>query len=130
MGELLVVSGATLACTFGAAPSTLAVIPAGTPVAAGGPMAATIMDQKPIVNIAPFGMCSAPTNPAVMAATSAAMGVLTPMPCVPLIPAPWAPGSTVTMIGGQPALTQPSLCLCTWLGQISITNPGQQKVTG
>ena len=38
--------------------------------------AANIMDHVPMVNIMPFGMCITPSNPAVAAATAAALGVL------------------------------------------------------
>ena len=75
--------GATLQCSFGAAPSTLVVLPQNRTMA-GGPLAANIMDNKPIANVPPFGMCSSIANPTVAAATSAALGVLTPMPCVPV----------------------------------------------
>jgi hypothetical protein len=46
--------GATLQCSFGAAPATLIVLPVNktTP---DGPPTANIMDFKPIVNIPPFG---------------------------------------------------------------------------
>ncbi|MEO0948583.1 MAG: DUF4280 domain-containing protein, partial [Cyanobacteria bacterium J06641_5] len=81
-----VVAGAMLQCSFGAAPSSLIVVPKGPPVMAGGPLAATIMDYAPLVNILPFGMCSSLANPSVASATAAALGVLTPMPCVPVIP--------------------------------------------
>jgi len=130
MGEPLVVAGAMLACSFGATPSSLMVVPSGVPVTAGGPQAATIMDHKPMLNIATFGVCSSIANPTVAAATSAAMGVLTPMPCIPMTTTPWTPGSPKTTIGGQPALTQSSQCICQWAGVITISNPGQVKVTG
>ena len=123
-----VVAGATLQCTFGAAPSVLSVIPKGLPVMAGGPLAATIMDFAPIANIAPFGVCSSIANPTVASATAAALGVLTPMPCLPVIPAPWAPGSPTVMIGSFPALNNSSKCMCTWGGVISVTVPGQFTV--
>ena len=123
-----VVAGATLQCTFGAAPSVLSVIPKGLPVMAGGPLAATIMDFAPIANIAPFGVCSSIANPTVASATAAALGVLTPMPCLPVIPAPWAPGSPTVMIGSFPALNNSSKCMCTWGGVISETVHGQFTV--
>jgi len=125
-----VYQGATLQCTFGAAPSTLTVIPEPTVlVETGGLVAATIMDSKPMANIAPFGLCSAPTNPVVIAATAAKLGVFTPAPCVPATTAPWTPGSPVVKIGGKPALNNTCTLLCQWLGVISITNPGGTKVT-
>jgi len=123
-----VVAGATLQCTFGAAPSVLSVIPKGLPVMAGGPLAATIMDFAPIANIPPFGVCSSLANPTVASATAAALGVLTPMPCLPVIPAPWAPGSPTVLIGTFPALNNSSKCMCTWGGVISVTVPGQFTV--
>ena len=83
-----VVAGAVLQCSFGAAPAALVVLPANR-VLAGGPPAATIMDHAPMMNVPPFGMCSTPSNPMVAAATAAALGVLTPMPCIPVTAAPW-----------------------------------------
>jgi hypothetical protein len=121
-----VAMGAMLQCTFGVAPSTLVVIPQSK-VLADGPPAATIMDNKPIANIPPFGMCNSPSNPTVAAATAAALGVLTPMPCVPVTAAPWAPGSATVLLGGQPALNNTSKCMCNWGGVISVTNPGTTK---
>ena len=121
----LVKMGAMLQCSFGAAPSTLIVV--APPVMAEGPPAANIGDSKPIVNIPPFGMCSSLANPTVAAATAAALGVLTPMPCVPVTPAPWVPGSPTVMLRGMPALNVTCKCMCTWAGVITITNPGTTK---
>jgi len=119
-----VVTGAVMMCTFGMAPSTLNVLPANKTLT-GGPPAANIMDQVPFVNIPPFGVCMSLANPAVASATSAALGVLTPMPCTPVIPAPWAPGSATVMIGNMPALNNTSMCNCAYGGVISITFAGQ-----
>ena len=119
--------GATLQCSFGAAPSTLVVLPQNRTMT-GGPLAANIMDHKPMVNVLPFGMCSSMANPTVAAATSAALGVLTPMPCVPVLPAPWAPGVPTVLIGGMPALDNNSKLMCAWAGVIQIVNPGQTAV--
>lgn len=121
-----VVNTAQLACSFGAAPSTLTVLPVNR-VKVGNQPAANIMDHKPTVNIAPFGMCAAPTNPQVAAATTAAAGVLTPQPCIPATPSPWVPGAVTVNIGNQPALDNVSKCNCTWLGVISVVMPGQTQ---
>lgn len=120
--------GANLQCSFGAAPSTLVVLPTNMVNTEMKP-AANIMDYKPIVNIPPFGMCSSLANPAVASATAAAFGVLTPQPCVPNIVAPWAPGSPQVLIKNMPALNNSSKCMCLWAGVISITNAGGTKTT-
>ena len=115
-------------CTFGMAPSTLSVLPDNRTMAGGLP-AGSIMDYVPVVNIAPFGMCMSPSNPTVAAATAAAMGVLRPMPCVPVTAAPWAPGSPTVMIGGMTALNSTCPCDCSWGGAISVTFPGQVETS-
>ena len=118
--------GATLQCSFGAAPSSLVVLPKNR-VQTVTPDA-NIMDNQPLVNILPFGVCSSLANPTVAAATSAALGVLTPMPCVPAIPAPWAPGSPTVLIANMPALNNTSKLMCAYAGVIQIVNPGQNTV--
>jgi hypothetical protein len=125
----IVVANAQIACSFGAAPGALAVVPSGpTQNQIGGQLIATIMDHQPNVNIPPFGMCTSLSNPQVASATSAAQGVLTPQPCIPVTTSPWTPGASTLTLGGNPVLTDPSTCLCAWAGQISIVNPGQQTV--
>ena len=119
-----VVNSATLKCSMGLAPSTLVVLPVPMLIVGYQP-AANIMDNKPLVNILPFGMCQSPSNPTVAAATAAAFGVLTPMPCVPVTAAPWMPGAPTVLIANLPALNDCSKCMCTWGGVIEITNPGQ-----
>lgn len=121
-----VFGGAMLTCSFGMAPSSLTVLPAAR-VMSKMPMA-TIMDQVPMLNILPFGMCSSMANPTVSAATAAALGVLTPMPCIPVIPAPWTPGSPTILVGGKPCLNQNSQCMCAYGGVIKIQNPGTTNV--
>ena len=121
-----VCGGAVCACTFGMAPSTLVVTPEGK-VTTSMPIA-TIMDQVPMKNIMSFGMCTSMANPQVASATAAALGVLTPMPCVPVTSAPWAPGSPTVLIAGKPALNQSSKCMCSWGGVISITSPGTMTI--
>ncbi|MCE9607513.1 MAG: DUF4280 domain-containing protein [Planctomycetia bacterium] len=121
-----VAMGAMMKCSFGAVPSSLIVIP--PLVLTDGPAGANIMDNVPIANIPPFGMCKSIANPTVAAATAAALGVLTPMPCVPVIPAPWAPGAPKTLLRGMPALDSASKCMCTWAGVIQITKPATTKI--
>ena len=129
MGSI-VVTGAALTCTFAVppGPGTLTVLP--SPHKASQMPIATVMDNKPTTNIATFGMCQAPTNPAVSTATTAALGVLTPMPCVPATVAPWAPGALKVKVGKMSALLSDCKLNCTHLGVISITSPGQVKVSG
>ncbi|MEZ5351810.1 MAG: DUF4280 domain-containing protein [Bryobacteraceae bacterium] len=121
-----VCAGAMLKCSFGAAPSSLAVLPANR-VYTGTPTA-NIMDGKPMLNVLPFGVCTSLANPAVAAATAAALGVLTPMPCMPNTPAPWVPGAPTVLIAGIPALDNSSKLMCMWGGVIQITMPGQTTV--
>lgn len=124
MGDSYVCTSALMTCTFGLVPCPLVVNPSRN-IFLQGKQRANISDFVPITNIASFGMCSAPTNPSVIAATAAAMGVLTPMPCVPAIVSPWIPGKPDVLVQGMPALTKTSRNMCMWLGQISFTNDGQ-----
>ncbi|MDP2032351.1 MAG: DUF4280 domain-containing protein [Polaromonas sp.] len=118
--------GATLQCSFGVAPGVLTVLPVNRTMT-GGP-AANIMDHVPMLNILPFGMCNCPSNPMVAAATAAALGVLTPMPCIPVTSAPWMPGAPTVMVGGMPSLQNSSKLMCQWGGVIQILAPGQFTV--
>lgn len=79
---------AQLSCTFSATPSALTVLPVNRVLTVGQP-AANIEDSKPMVNIMPFGACMSPSNPVVAAATAKNLGVLNPMPCIPVTVAPW-----------------------------------------
>jgi len=73
-------------------------------------------------NIPTFGMCVAPTNPAVIAAPQHTA------PCLPLL-SPWAPGSARVTIDGVPALDDASQCICAWAGVVTVSSPGQVQVT-
>lgn len=125
MGQF-VCMGAMLQCSFGAAPSSLIVLPTNRVMT--GPPAATIMDNIPMVNVPPFGMCSSMANPEVDSATTAALGVLTPMPCVPVLPAPWVVGSPTVLVGNFPALNNSAKLMCAWGGVIQINAPGEFTV--
>lgn len=118
--------GATLQCSFGAAPSSLVVLPINR-VLTNVPDA-NIMDYKPMVNILPFGSCTSLANPTVASATSAAMGVLTPMPCIPNTVAPWVPGAPTVLLANMPTLNNNSKLMCMWAGVIQVLNPGQTTV--
>lgn len=120
--------GASMRCSFGMAPSSLVVLPVNRTFTGEQPDA-NIMDHAPMVNIMPFGMCMSLANPAVAAATSAALGVLTPMPCIPVTPAPWTPGAPTVTIGGAPALDNTSMLTCVWGGVIQFIAPGEMTVT-
>lgn len=123
---LCVCGGATLSCSFGVAPSVMNVLPVSRVMSA---MAlASIMDNIPMVNILPFGMCNSMANPMVAAATAAAMGVLTPMPCIPVTTAPWMPGVPTVLIGNKPALDNNCRLMCNWGGVIQVVNPGQMNI--
>ena len=98
--------GAMLKCTFGMTPSSLMVT----------------VPLRPMIQL-PFGMCQSLSNPMVASATSAAMGVLTPMPCIPVIVAPWAPGGK-QLITNMPALLDNCKLMCAYGGSISINMPG------
>ena len=121
MGKF-VCAGALLQCSFGMAPSSFMVVDPMRPKVQNKPTG-NILDNKPMVKIMPFGMCQSMANPTVASATAAAAGVLTPMPCMPVIAAPWTPGGK-PMISNSPALIDNCKCMCNWGGQISVTMPG------
>ena len=123
---MCVCGGAMLQCSFGLAPGTFQVTPQNQTITSM-PIA-NIMDHKPMVNIMPFGMCQSLSNPQVAAATSAAWGVLTPMPCVPNTASPWMPGAPSVLIANFPALNDSSTLMCAWGGVIQIIYPGQTTI--
>jgi hypothetical protein len=119
--------GAMMQCTFGMAPNSLVVLPTNMVFTDQVPDA-NIMDHIPMVNIMPFGMCMSPANPTVAAATAAALGVLTPMPCIPNTPAPWVPGAPTVLLANAPTLDNTSQLICTWGGVITFATPGEVTV--
>ena len=115
--------GAPMKCSMGMTPAPLVVLPPRNSMIQGR-FVANIMDNKPMVNIPTFGMCRSLANPTVASATSAAYGVLTPMPCVPCTTAPWAPGNPQVLTQGFPTLTNTSKLMCMWGGVIDFANSG------
>ena len=97
----------------------------GHAVNAGAP-AGSIEDYVPLTNIPSFGMCGAPSNPAVAAATAAKMGAFTPAPCSPAVSTPWTPGAGKVKVDGAPALHQGCQATCAWGGVITISSPGNE----
>lgn len=122
-----VVHGALTMCSFGQMPGSLNVLPANRTMAGNLPQA-NIMDNKPFVNVMPFGLCMSLANPITAAQTAAAMGVLTPGACTPMTSAPWAPGAAQTQVASFPALTNNCKCVCSYGGVIQITYSGVATV--
>jgi hypothetical protein len=120
MGQL-VCGGALLKCSFGVAPCSLMVLPVNR-VMTSMPIA-NIMDNVPMMNILPFGMCSSPANPTVIAAMGA------PMPCVPVTPAPWVPGAPTVLVANFPALNNSAKLMCVYGGVIEILMAGQMTIS-
>jgi hypothetical protein len=119
--------GAMMQCSFGMAPSSLVVLPTNKVMTNMVPDA-NIMDHIPMTNIMPFGMCQSLANPTVAAATAAALGVLTPMPCIPATPAPWVAGAPTVLLGNFPSLDNVSQLMCIWGGVITFTDAGEETV--
>lgn len=124
-----VCSTAKIKCTNGDKISTLTVFPTRTIWLTGQPQA-NISDHIPMQNIAPFGRCHTTAYPPTAAATAAAHGKLTPMPCVPNTPFPWMGGKNDVLLQNQPALLKSSKCKCIYGGTITITFDGQTAGTG
>jgi hypothetical protein len=124
----LVTMGAKLMCPMGAAPATMIVPPSKMVLGENMPVA-TIMDNT-VANLTTFGTCLSLANPATASLTAAALGVLTPGPCIPVVPAPWTPANPLTLVGGVPAINQTSTCVCAYGGTIMVTQAGPTKTLG
>ena len=124
--SLLVTATGTAMCSMGTAPAPIKVT-SQTKALAGGKPCATVQDAQPMANVGPFGMCTSLANPQVAAATAAALGVLTPQPCIPAPAGMWIPTKPKVLIGGKPCLSQDCKMMCAYAGQISIVNPAQAK---
>ena len=119
MGQI-VVSDATLACSFGTVTSKLQVTS----------QTKCLSDGKPAANVnsPPFGMCTSMANPQVAAATSAALGVLTPQPCTLMAAGTWTVSKPGLMVSGIPCLCNDAGLMCTMgAGNIMVAMPGQTK---
>lgn len=125
---IVVVTGASLVCPFGAAPAVLTATSQTACLGCSKPVA-TVTDVSAGTNISGFGMCSSMANPQVAAATAAAMGVLTPQPCTMVPMGIWSSGGSSVLVGGKPVLTGEGSLMCSMgMGKISITSPGQTTI--
>ena len=124
MSDSYVCSGAMMKCTMGSAPAKLTVLPSRTVFLCGKPLA-NISDHVSMVNLAPFGVCRSLAFPPTAAATAAALGTLTPMPCIHNTPMPWMPGKPDYFDKGHPALLKSCKLQCMWGGMISLIDDGQ-----
>lgn len=125
---MVVVAGAKCMCSYGTSTCPLQVTSQMKCMADGKPIA-TIQDVQPGVNLASFGMCSSLANPAVAAATAAALGVLTPQPCTMVPAGVWTSANTKVLIGGKPCVTNESTLMCgLGMGTIKVLSTNQQKV--
>lgn len=122
VGELSLIS-----CIFGTVPTPLTVLPDRT-VFAEVMLMGNITDFIPIVNIMSFVMCTSIANPVVDAATVAKAGVLTPMPCIPVVVDPWITLALDVIVTEGPALDQTAMVLCAWAGLIHVDEPGNFTV--
>ena len=111
MGSNPIVQTALVKCSFGAAPASV-VVQSQPTVKMGGMLAATIMDNKPLV----FGTCTSPAHPVVSSTGS-------PGPCLgpAQIAAPWTPGSPTVKICGRPAANKSCKLMCNFGGVIEMT---------
>jgi Domain of unknown function (DUF4280) len=123
----LVVQGAMLQCDQGAAPCSLMVVPIGGDADA---LALATIDHHQPVNIATFGMCRVQANPAVAAATAAALGVPTPAPCVPLLATPWEDTSGGADLDGSALLVSDASVSCAYTGTITVADPATSVEIG
>jgi hypothetical protein len=118
----LVVMGASVKCALAQPPGKASLVLVPNMVNGTNQTVATVQDFA-MPNIATFGMCTSPSNPAV----AAAMG--SPSACIPVITAPWSPGAPTVTVAGQPALTSDSTCMCSYGGTITVDDAGQSDIT-
>lgn len=124
MGNLIS-SNAMMSCSFGMAPACFQ--PNNCPTVLSQGMVGTAMDATP-ANILPFGTCMSLLNPAVAAATSAALGVLTPQPCTPMPAGLWITPAMTILVKNAPVLTTDAKLMCAFGGIIQFSNTPSMKV--
>ncbi len=127
--KMAVVSTAQTQCSFGSGPQTVNIIPMGVSASGGKEYRKAWIDFLPYLNEAPKGACSNPAFPPTAAATAAAFGALTPMPCIP-VQSPYMPGALFHKAFSTPVscADDKAICLIGQGGNISVTNPGQETI--
>lgn len=113
-------------CSFGVAPCPFQAL-SNTSVLAGLPVGT--MQDISLGSIPTFGMCQSLANPMVASATAAALGVLTPMPCIPVIAGPWMITGPTVQLKGSTVLTMDAKAMCAYGGIIQFISTPAQKVT-
>lgn len=90
----------------------------------------TTKDTVPFMNVSPAGvMCQSMANPMVASATAAAMGVLTPQPCVPNFVGMWLPGTINCKCKFMGLVDSSCSLMCAYAGKLSITFAGATRTT-
>ena len=113
-------TGSLAKCSFGMAPMPLTFLPTSMTIACGMPVGACT-DCIPFLNVPPFALCTSLCNPTTAALTAAALGVLTPGPCIPVPVGMWIPTAPTTMVMTGPVITNSSMLPCAYGGMISIS---------
>ena len=118
--------------TLGVNPSAILLEPVGrntAPAVALAALQALRIDPEAILVVAPADHVVRDVHPfRQAAATAAALGVLTPMPCIPNTPAPWIPGAPTVLLGNMPTLDNTCQLMCLWAGVITFSDAGQETV--
>lgn len=117
-----VVTGATVKCMYGTVPASLVATSQMNVTDAGKPLA-TLQDCS-MANFQTFGMCTCPSNPAVVAAQGS------PVPCARVPAGVWIPQHPNIRGGQDLFLTSDCTCMCGFGAQISIVNPNTQLQLG
>jgi hypothetical protein len=85
----------------------------------------TMSDCIPFANITPFGICRSILNPTTAALTAAALGVLTPGPCIPIPAGVWIPVKPTVISPKGPIINNDAMLICAYGGLIKAIVPGQ-----
>lgn len=112
MAGELVVNGALLQCSMGAAPASASFIPMPGAPSIDGQAVGKVTDRIPGMNVPPFGTCNASSPP---------------KPCAPAFPADWAPGSPRLSVNGVMAIDSACTLSCAQGGVVTVTYPGQAR---